>query len=628
MCAQSQPRCQMCGTAHTGDAFCANCGTRLGYVCADCGEIGLVSAQACRNCGRPLPVPAPGPSTIRRGLTAPTAKPTNPAATWASITPLTPSGPPQSEPPRQAVPLEFTRPSESIDAGSARPRREGSAVIHALGAVLAMLCGSIALILCSIWVNRSDADQVVLVSVVVLVVNLAVWLGTTIWMGRHAGGGMALLAFFLAIVAWPVYVFRQKRGLISRSTGGPAPPYPAYSIAAILVVVSLVLGGIVQFLPQSTNSVTVAQVPGTTVAGNTTETQTPSATDAATLQPTASATKTTAGDSTDTSPSKTKSSEARQQDANAAAKVVVDISRLEMLGEFNAVYDLIHPDARAVVPRGAAVGWYRNEIGPRGPRLAKVVSVRFVTWKWKVTGKTYKNTAIVTFQQHFRDGSVDESVMRLVKHDGEWRWFFGTSKQFVNEQIAKYVVTDDIDGTDLAAIPYDVDAFWRQTFEAAGLSYDSAEYFQFDNRVRTACGRAGAEEIPAFYCPGDAIVYTARWFQDAVVSEVGDYAWVVVVAHEFGHHVEAELKIWHGEVYSIQLELEADCLAGVYTQDAESRGLIEPGDIDAAMALMAVIGDPDGVSVYDPSAHGTAEERAEAFLNGYNDGLSGCGYTT
>jgi uncharacterized protein len=219
-------------------------------------------------------------------------------------------------------------------------------------------------------------------------------------------------------------------------------------------------------------------------------------------------------------------------------------------------------------------------------------------------------------------------VMQLVKHDGEWRPFFGDSKKFVNAQIKKYVVDDEISGTDLAAIPYDVDAFWRKTFEAAGLDYDSAEYFQFETRVRTNCGRISAEEIPAFYCSPDATVYTAQWFQEAIVSEVGDFAWVVVVAHEFGHHVEDELGVLYGDVYSIQLELEADCLAGVYTQDAESRGLIEPGDIDAAMALMPLIGDPEGVSVYDSDAHGTAEERAEAFLNGYNGGLEGCGYTT
>lgn len=494
----------------------------------------------------------------------------------------------------------------------------GAAVLHAIGVLIAMIVGLTALELCTRSIDRSHPEQALLISGVVLLISVVVWLGTVIWMGRHAGTGMGILAFFLTVIAWPVYVYRQKRGLVSRQTKGAAPPYPAYSLAAILVVCSLVLGGLPRLLADDNSSV-AALVPQPTVAtGGADPTTQP--TNAATTAPTATV-------ETTPTPKPTPKVD-RQKEANAAAAVVVDLTKREMSGEFNAIYDMLHPDAHAAVPRGAVVGWYRHDYGPRGPRTGKVVEVRFIEWTWAVTGKTYQGAIEVTYRQPFNDGSTDTSVLRLVKHKDNWRPFFGESRAFIDEQVKKYVVTTEISGTDLAAIPYDVDEFWRRTFDEAGIDYDSAEYFQFKNRVRSSCGRIAADYSPAFYCSADMTIYTAAWFQEAVVTDVGDFAWVVVIAHEWGHHVEAELGLWNKEIYSMQFELEADCLAGVYAQDAEARGLIESGDIEAALTLLMLIGDPEGVSVYDPDAHGTSEQRAEAFLNGYHDGLTGCGYTT
>lgn len=102
-----------------------------------------------------------------------------------------------------------------------------------------------------------------------------------------------------------------------------------------------------------------------------------------------------------------------------------------------------------------------------------------------------------------------------------------------------------------------------------------------------------------------------------------------MVAHEWGHHVQhlrgyqrSEAPTVFGDLYSIQLELMADCYAGVWAQDADTRGILEPGDVEEAVLLALRIGDAPGTSPYDPSSHGTNPQRVKAFLDGYLDGIS------
>ena len=126
-------------------------------------------------------------------------------------------------------------------------------------------------------------------------------------------------------------------------------------------------------------------------------------------------------------------------DERAAADTAVALSRLEAAGEFDALYAEMHPDAQAVVPRAAVVGWYANEFAPLGPGVVTVSGVRFVEWTWAVTGETYFPTAEVAYAQPFDDGAVVEDVVRLVQDEvGEWRWFFGRDRAFVEAQIARY----------------------------------------------------------------------------------------------------------------------------------------------------------------------------------------------
>jgi predicted metalloprotease len=126
---------------------------------------------------------------------------------------------------------------------------------------------------------------------------------------------------------------------------------------------------------------------------------------------------------------------------------------------------------------------------------------------------------------------------------------------------------------------------------------------------------------------------TVYWPTDSVISssgeplaEYGDFAVAIVAAHEVGHHVQNELGILEAEearqleTRSLQTELQADCFAGVWGYSAYYEGLVESGDMDEAMNLIPDIGDLPEQPRGGELAHGTPEERVEAFLTGYDFG--------
>lgn len=126
-------------------------------------------------------------------------------------------------------------------------------------------------------------------------------------------------------------------------------------------------------------------------------------------------------------------------DADTALATAEKLSFLEATGQFNALYDLLHPDAKSIVPLAAVRGWYENEFPAQGVSVAEVVKVRFIPWTWAVNGRMYPETAEVAFCQTLSDGTVHRDEMRLVKDSqGNWGWFFGRDRDFVEEQIARY----------------------------------------------------------------------------------------------------------------------------------------------------------------------------------------------
>ena len=330
----------------------------------------------------------------------------------------------------------------------------------------------------------------------------------------------------------------------------------------------------------------------------------------------------------------------READAREATATAEEIFRLADERKFNAMYDRIHPDAHAVVPRVVAVRVFEQVYEAVQAGRSEIVGVDLGSWTWGVTGVTYEYAAIIDFEQPYVDENGDErtleDTMYLVESQEEWRWFFGSTREFVDEAIATY-------GGDLAAEPLtegdlienaaqDLDAYYTDAFSSTDLRYRSPGVVAVPpgQSYQTACGPA-APGFWAFYCPPDQTIYLDVEFLTSV-GQQADFAAVFVVAHEWAHHVQTEIGLvrteapdeWN-EVYSIELELMADCMSGAWALDLDTRGLLEQDDIDETVQFtVQYLGDPENIDQFDPQAHGTADQRAQSILQGYENGVTGC----
>jgi predicted metalloprotease len=336
----------------------------------------------------------------------------------------------------------------------------------------------------------------------------------------------------------------------------------------------------------------------------------------------------------------------------AAADAARELSMFEADRDFDALYERMHPDALAVVPRSAVVGWYEGYFEDRETSELEVTGVEFEPWTWPVTGVTYDDAVTVKFVQPYTVDGVTTDVsgeVHLVPFDDEWGWFFGASQAFVDEQVALYgddgsatMLSLSQESADTTPIPRevrfpdplhaDIDRFWEARFQEAGRVYDPPDgVVAFDEPIVTACGRADPVREAAFYCVIDENIYYSAEFRTLIENQIGDFAWVIVVAHEWGHHIQSKLGFdlgvvpdRAGEVAPIELEQQADCLAGAYAADAERTGWLDAGDIEEARAITEISGDPPGTAWNDPRAHGTGDVRVDAFLGGYDAGTTGC----
>ena len=189
----------------------------------------------------------------------------------------------------------------------------------------------------------------------------------------------------------------------------------------------------------------------------------------------------------------------------------------------------------------------------------------------------------------------------------------------------------------------DTEDTWNAIFQNQfGEDYPEPNLVLFTGQVESACGYAQAAMGP-FYCPADQKVYIDLSFYEDLKTKhqaPGDFAQAYVVAHEVGHHVQNVLGI-SGEVsrlqqqvspeqaneLSVRLELQADCLAGVWGYHAEaSRDLLESGDIEEALNAASAIGDDrlqmeaQGYVTPDSFTHGSSEQRVRWFKRGIQSG--------
>jgi hypothetical protein len=339
-----------------------------------------------------------------------------------------------------------------------------------------------------------------------------------------------------------------------------------------------------------------------------------------------------------------------QSDAQKAADVAIELSRLEAVADYSGLYERMHPDSRALVPEAAVVGWYKAEDAGKTTAALTVTGVTFVDWTWGVNGRTYPRTAAVSFvQPYWVDGARqdDPGVVHLVEYRGAWGWFFGATADFVNQQIALYspdfkpTVASAADAQEAAAraarfpdpLDANIDAFWADQFAAAGVSYQPPTgVVGMDGPEQTGCGSADPAKEAAFYCVIDQTIYYSDSFKTLVVTNIGDFGWVIVIAHEWAHHIQHQLGIDLGDTPDqtsdatpLSIEQQADCLAGAYTEGADQSGWLDPGDLDEAIFMTEISGDPPGTAWNSPGAHGGGDARKAAFLEGYDGGIAACG---
>jgi predicted metalloprotease len=192
------------------------------------------------------------------------------------------------------------------------------------------------------------------------------------------------------------------------------------------------------------------------------------------------------------------------------------------------------------------------------------------------------------------------------------------------------------------AILGETEDVWGTYFKNMGKVYVPPKLVLFSGQVASACGFASSAAGP-FYCPGDQKVYIDLSFYRQLASEFGapgDFARAYVIAHEVGHHVQNLLGITDSAAQaerragrvaanqvSVQIELQADCFAGVWAEQAnQARKILEPGDLEQGLAAASSVGDDtlqkrtQGTVVPDSFTHGSSAQRVRWFRRGYDSG--------
>lgn len=184
---------------------------------------------------------------------------------------------------------------------------------------------------------------------------------------------------------------------------------------------------------------------------------------------------------------------------------------------------------------------------------------------------------------------------------------------------------------------------WGNVFQQSGHQYPAPKLVLFTGQTSTACG-AGQAAMGPFYCPADRKVYIDLSFYQEMKNRFkapGDFAQAYVIAHEVGHHIQnlmgtsdqvqrarqSARSEAEANQYSVRLELQADCFAGVWANHADGENrILEAGDVEEAMTAAAAIGDDalqkqaQGYAVPDSFTHGTSQQRMRWFNQGLSTG--------
>jgi predicted metalloprotease len=192
------------------------------------------------------------------------------------------------------------------------------------------------------------------------------------------------------------------------------------------------------------------------------------------------------------------------------------------------------------------------------------------------------------------------------------------------------------------------EATWKEIFARSNRTYRPPVLVLYSRQTHANCGGQAMAAMGPFYCPADKKIYLDTSFFDMIEkrfrgcdvgSESCRFAQAYVIAHEVAHHVQNELGILanaqraqqaaggrtpEANRIQVRVELQADCLAGIWANRAQER--LAPGDIEAALRTASAIGDDtlqrrsQGQVVPDSFTHGTSEQRQRWFYTGFKQG--------
>jgi predicted metalloprotease len=186
----------------------------------------------------------------------------------------------------------------------------------------------------------------------------------------------------------------------------------------------------------------------------------------------------------------------------------------------------------------------------------------------------------------------------------------------------------------------DTQRTWTQILSAQGVPYRHAKLVLFRGSIDSACGTAQSASGP-FYCPGDEKVYIDLGFYDELKQRFGvpgQFAQAYVLAHEIGHHIQKLIGVEQKVVaaqrrnpgaanhLSVDLELQADCFAGVWGHSTDQRQLLDPGEVKEGLDAAAAVGDDrlqrmsTGHVNPETFTHGSSQQRMDWFQKGFATG--------
>jgi predicted metalloprotease len=193
----------------------------------------------------------------------------------------------------------------------------------------------------------------------------------------------------------------------------------------------------------------------------------------------------------------------------------------------------------------------------------------------------------------------------------------------------------------VARVLGDTEDVWGGIFQKMGTRYQPPKLTLYHGQIASACGFSSAAAGP-FYCPGDRKVYLdLSFFQELSqrFGAPGDFARAYVIAHEIGHHVQNQLGLMDAAQQrmasssdrsrndmSVRLELQADCLAGVWGHSSMQRNIIDAKDVESGIAAAAAVGDDRiqkqtrGYVVPEGFTHGSSAQRVKWFRTGLDSG--------